>query len=115
MNWGNQLGAGLLQFQKQPDAKVGDVVCYVFTSELKGRTTTLYFGKQDFLIHQVRTVTSNDAVKETLAKAATRHPEIVLSVPQSASSGIISTETHENIVLDQKFSPADFVPKDAEK
>lgn len=108
MNWGNQLGGAMLNAKKQLDEKVGDADCYVLTSELKGRTSTLWIGKQDFLIHQARTVTSAEAMKAALAEAAKRHPEINAGGPKSDPQGVTSTETHANIVLNKKFSPADF-------
>ena len=108
MNWGNQLGGSTLSKKRQGDEKVGGVDCYVFTSELKGTTKTLWIGKQDFLIHQVQNVTSAEAMKATMVEAAKRHPEITTRVAKTEYSDNISTETHENIVMNQKFSPADF-------
>jgi RNA polymerase sigma factor (sigma-70 family) len=108
MNWGNQLGGSTLTEKRQADEKVGDVDCYVFASELKGRTKTLWIGKQDFLIHQVRTVTSVEAMKAVLADAAKRNPSIAARLQKSEPQGSTSTETHANIVVNQKFSPADF-------
>jgi hypothetical protein len=108
MNWGNQLGGSAVNEKKQPDEKIGGADCYVLTSDLKGRTRTLWIGKQDFLIHQARTVTSAEAMKATLAEAAKRLPESIAGRPKSEPQGITSTETHANIVLNKKFSSADF-------
>ena len=108
MNWGNQLGGSVLSEKRQADEKVGDVDCYVFTSELKGTTKTIWIGKQDFLIHQIRNVTSAEAMKAALAEAAKRHPEIAARRGNREPQGITSTETHANIVVNQKFSPSDF-------
>jgi hypothetical protein len=77
-------------------------------SELKGRTRTLWIGRTDFLIHQVKTVTSAEALKTALAEAAKSHPEIAAPPLVSALQGITSIETHANIILNQKSSPADF-------
>ena len=115
MGWGNQLNASVSNSKRQSDEKVGDVDCYVFTRELKGLTNTLYIGKQDFLIHQVRTVTSGVSMKATLDEAAKSHPEIAASLPKSDPQGIMATETHENIEVNQKLSKEDFVPHDAGK
>ena len=87
---------------------MGDVDCYVFTNDSKGWTRTLWIGKQDFLIHQVRTVTSAEAMKAAMAEAAKRNPEIAARMPKIEYSGNTSTETHEHIVVNPKFSPADF-------
>ena len=108
MNWGNQLGGSVLSDKRQADEKVGNVDCYVFTSKLKGTTKTLWIGKQDFLIHQVRNVTSAEAMKEMMAENAKRHPEIAAHIAKIEYSDDISTETHENIIVNKKFSPADF-------
>jgi hypothetical protein len=108
MNWGNQLGSASGEKQ-QADEKVGDVDCYVFTSESKGRTKTLWIGKQDFLIRQVRMVTSAEAEKALLTKAAKDHPEIIASLAKMGFQGITSTETHTNILVNPKLSAADFV------
>jgi RNA polymerase sigma factor (sigma-70 family) len=103
MNWGDQLGA-VSGEKQQADEKIGDVDCYVFTSELNGTKKTVWIGKQDFLIHQVRNVTSAEALKAALEKA-----EKVTGIHrQSPSQGITSTETHVNIVVNKKFSPSDF-------
>jgi hypothetical protein len=85
---------------------VGDVDCYVFASELKGRTRTLWIGKKDFLIHQVRTVTSPEALTKLLAEAAKRNPGLPASLQSSGSA--ISTETHMNIVVNKQILPAEF-------
>jgi outer membrane lipoprotein-sorting protein len=109
MNWGNQLGGSVAGEKQQADGKVGDVDCYVFTSESKGRTRTLWIGRQDFLIHQVRNVTSAEAMKAELDEAAKGHPEIAARLQQSGLQGITSTETHTDIVVNKKFSSSDFV------
>jgi RNA polymerase sigma factor (sigma-70 family) len=108
MNWGNQLGGSGAGEKRQADQKVGDVDCYVFTSDVKGRTKTIWIGKQDFLIHQVRTVTSAEAMKAAMAEAAKRNPEISARLPKPKPQDITSTETHANIVVNKKFSPKDF-------
>ena len=106
LNWGNQLGGLVSSKEQKADEKVGDVDCYVFTTELKGTTNSIWIGKQDFLIHQVRNVTSAEAMKGILADAAKRNPGMAPSA--QPVDGIISTETHTNIVVNQKFLPTDF-------
>jgi RNA polymerase sigma factor (sigma-70 family) len=105
MNWGNQLGA-VSGEKQQADEKIGDVDCYVFTSESKGRTKTLWIGKRDFLIYQVRTATSAEAMKVALDQAA----KVNGVRPQIALQGVTSTETHTNIVVNKQFSASDFQP-----
>ncbi len=110
MKWGNQLGGLSRTAKRQADEKVGNVDCYVLTSDLNGMTRTLWIGKPDFLIHQVRTVTSAKALQAALAKAAKRNPEFAGRLPESQPQGSTSTETHENIVVNQKLADKDFLP-----
>jgi len=107
MNWGNQLGA-VSGEKPQSNEKVGDVDCYVFTSESKGTTKTIWIGKQDFLIHQVRNVTSAEAMKAMLADIAKRNPTLPVPRQNGEPTGVTSTETHMNIVINPKLAAADF-------
>ena len=144
------VASGSYPLQKEKDAKVGDIDCYVVSSVIdfskipdnKGKpgtaSTTLWIGKKDFLIHQSRTryvekVDSNtppsdqaidDAIKKSLKmqnKPAT--PEAIAAMrPQMKAimkqvqttlksgfeSGIVFTQTHENIVVNESLSPTDF-------
>ena len=141
--------SGRHPLQKEPDAKVGNVDCYVLSSTLDfskipdngGKpglaATTLWIGKQDFLIHQSRTkyvekvddsATGDQAIDNAIKKSLEMQnkpvtPETVAAMrPQMAAimkqvqatlkssfeSGVVFTQTHENIVVNQKFSPADF-------
>ena len=111
LNWGDQLGGPVSSEKQQPDQKVGAVDCYVLTSDSKGRTRTLWIGKEDFMIHQVRNVTSAEAMKALLAEVAKRQSDTAAGLPEYKSQGVTSTETHENIVVDQKFLDEDFVPQ----
>jgi len=106
MNWGNQLGGSLANAKRQADGKVDDVDCYVLTTESKRGTRTLWIGKQDFLIHQVRTVISAEAMKAALAEATRLRPDMAAHLP--SPQGVTSIETHVKIVLNPKLSAADF-------
>jgi RNA polymerase sigma factor (sigma-70 family) len=107
MNGGNPLGFASGQ-KHQTDEKVGDADCYVFISESNGRMKTIWIGKQDFLIHQVRVVTSAEAEKAMLTKSSKAHPEIMASLEKMGFQGITSTETHTNIVMNPNLSATDF-------
>ena len=102
MNWGNQLGSGT-SGKRLADEKVGDVDCYVFIGDLTGRTKTVWIGKQDFLIHQVRIVTSAEDLKAMMAEQAKRYPQIAARTSKTEYTEVISTETHENISVNPKF------------
>ncbi|MCX6924401.1 MAG: hypothetical protein NT154_14485 [Verrucomicrobia bacterium] len=143
------VASGRHPLQKEEDAKVGDVECYVVSSVLdfskipdnKGKpgtaSTMLWIGKRDFLIHQSRTkyVESVDSsaptdqqIDETIKKSLAMQnkpatPEAVAAMrPQMRAimkqvqstlksgftSGVVFTQTHENIVVNKKLSPADF-------
>jgi len=96
-NWGNQLGGSVADEKQLANEKVGDINCYVFETELKGVTTRLWIGKEDFLIHQVREVSNTEAVKAALDHAA----KITGVQPKNVPQGITSTETHYNIVVNK--------------
>jgi outer membrane lipoprotein-sorting protein len=110
LTWGDQLGDSVLSEKQQADEKVGGVDCYVFTASAKGWTKTLWIGKQDFLIHQYRTVTSAEAMKTALAEAVKRNPVMSDRLQTPELQGSTSTETHAKIVLNQPFLNTDFVP-----
>jgi len=110
LKWGDQLGSTVLGEKQQPDQKVGDVDCYVFTGNSKGWTRTLWIGKRDFLIHQLRTVTSAEAMKTALAEAVKRNPAMSDRLQTPEFQGSTSTETHTNIVVNPPFADKDFVP-----
>jgi hypothetical protein len=94
-----------LSEKRQADEKMGNISCYVFTGGSQGQTNTLWIGKQDFLVHQVRTVISPEAMREMAASVPEMGPELF-----PAMHGFTLTETHTNIVLNRKFSRADFIP-----
>ena len=73
-------------YQRQRDQKIADTDCHVLQSTSRGDAATLWIGKQDFLLRQVQRV----------------HNEST------------TTETHTNIVLNQKFANADFIPSTAQ-
>jgi hypothetical protein len=107
MSWGNQLGAFVSMAKQRADEKVGDVDCYVFFSESPGRSKTLWIGKQDFLIHQVRNETSAAAMQKVMDDAAKINPGAP-HPPNFVAHDVASTETHTDIVLNPTLSTSDF-------
>ena len=99
-----QLDDWTLSEQRWADRKVGNISCYVLTRESQGQTNTLWIGKQDFLIHQIRTAISTKAI-QAAAASGSMGPELI-----PALHGFTSTETHINIVLNRRFSRSDFIP-----
>jgi hypothetical protein len=94
-------------------------------------TTTLWIGKRDHLIHQTRTVMEgatialpqesdsdlqtilerqNKPVTPEAIAALRKELETSMKLAQSAlnSGKFVFTQTHENIVVNKKFSPTDF-------
>jgi outer membrane lipoprotein-sorting protein len=134
--------SGHYPLKMEKDAKVGDVNCYVISSEMldlskvpdigkPGTASTMFWiGKRDFLIHQTRTKyvekedSSDQAIDEAIKKSlkmqnkpvtpeavAAMRPQMKAIMGQLKSgfeSGVVYTQTHEDIVVNQKFSPADF-------
>ncbi|MBW8864111.1 MAG: hypothetical protein JF609_04155 [Verrucomicrobia bacterium] len=106
MPWGNQgdqLADLVSDEHRQADGQVGGVDCYVFTRELSGRQTTLWIGRQDFLIHQIRTVFSAEAMRAMVTDS-----ELLELKPGSLALTV--TETHASIAVNKLFSRWDFVP-----
>jgi hypothetical protein len=89
-------------------------------------TTTLWIGKKDHLIRKSKTTTAgmsvamkftDEALKVALERQkkpvtpenlAALRAEMENSMAQLKNSGFVFIETHENIVVNQKFSAADF-------
>lgn len=101
-------GSGL-SGDRQVDEKLGETDCYVFAQKTQDLTKTLWIGKQDFLIHQVQTVSSAEAMQDMLARAKV-NPELVDALRKSGSLAFTSTESHNNIVINRPFMRSDFVP-----
>ena len=109
VNWGNQLSGAWLSGKRLPDEKVDGADCYVFTEDLKhGHTRMLWIGKQDFLIRQVRTITSAEALKPVMDKDAKINPSVDAATAQIGAAGVTSTETHTKIVVNRALTPSDF-------
>jgi hypothetical protein len=110
--WANPfccLAKGLMQ---QAGERVGDTDCYVFTGGTEDNTRTIWIGEQDFLIRQIRNITTAAGMKAAIERAA----KVVPSAPDEPNiqpTGMTSTETHTNIVVNQKFVEANFVPATA--
>ena len=104
-NWGNQLGAAARFAKRQADQRIGGVDCYVLaSSSARGITATLWIGRDDGLIHQIRNITSAAALKATMQAAAKRNPQLA---PSLLANDVGSVETHNNIAVDT-LSPLDF-------
>jgi len=128
--WGRE------QNKKERDAKVGGVDCFVVSSSVdmgdSGKLTTrLWVGKQDYLIHEVQSIMEHISmpaiqISDTLveralaeknesatpeARAAMRtkiEKDMKNGQSQMASGKMIFTQTHENIVVNRRFSASDF-------
>ncbi len=134
--------SGRYPLKIENDAKVGDVDCYVVSSEMidlskvpnigkPGKVSTMFWiGKKDFLVRQTRTRyvekadSSDQAIDEAIQKSlkmqnkpvtpeavAAMRPQMKAIMEQLKSgfeSGVVFTQTHENIVVNQNFSRADF-------
>lgn len=141
--------SGRYPLQREKDGKVGNVDCYVVSTEMDlskvpdaGKPGTvsamLWIGKTDFLVHQSRTrytekvdenaLSSDQAIDEAIKKSlamqnkpatpeaiAAMRPQMRAVMKQVQSTlkagfkaGVVMTQTHENISVNQKFSPSDF-------
>jgi RNA polymerase sigma factor (sigma-70 family) len=152
-NWGGTLKAlasGQTHLTQLPDEPVAGVDCYVVSGtvapadlpnqgklpdnlgKIGATTTTLWIGREDYLIHQAKTLMQGSTIKipqfnDAMIRGMLRQPgatvtpeaiaarkKLLAAVSQQAQSmiasgNIIFTETHENIEVNQNFSPQDFV------
>ncbi len=88
-----------------PDDKIGNTNCYVLTGQTAaGETKTYWVGTNDFLIYQVRIEISAQTMQAAGVQANAKS-QVIANLHAFAS-----VETHTNIVLNQQYSRADFVP-----
>lgn len=100
--------------KRQVDEKAGDIDCYVISGESNLGPRTLWIGKQDFLIHQIKTVIvenvdmakSENAAQSEIATHIPNFPKRLKIEPGDVRS--IEIEMHTNIMVNQKFLPVDF-------
>ena len=123
LNWpgygGNVLNQTNAMLQRQSNEKINGIDCYVVSSRRVG-TKTLWIGKQDHLIRQIKTIVeefnaaqSDSEIKTILeSQKIPATPEAIASVKTAMEKiqrmSVVTTETHENISLNQNFSAADF-------
>jgi hypothetical protein len=107
--WANPFCCLANGLKQQADEKIGDVDCYVFSGGTKDRMRTVWIGKKDFLIRQIRENWSAAAMKDAMEQANKIEPPAP-DEPKIELTGSTSIETHSNIVVNQKFVEADFVP-----
>jgi hypothetical protein len=110
---GDLLDGEMFGEKRQADEKVGGRDCYVLTRESQGRTKTLWIGRQDFLIHQIQTVMSAEAMQAVFANVSEGRPELTAFLQKSPHEFTV-TETHTDIVVNQQFSRPDFIPANGE-
>ena len=153
--WGDVLNltaTGKVETKKEKDERIGGVDCYVISRMadaaqlhaegmlpnmgnmgMAASTDVLWIGKQDHLIHQIRSsldltsITTQPQLSDAEAKGMLEQAKIPITPEAIArikkgyentaksatrimikSGKIVFTETHENIVVDRNFSPADF-------
>jgi hypothetical protein len=125
---------GASKLTKESDANVGGVDCYVFTSIVDSSKSggklpdmTFWIGKKDHFIHQTRQIIdtppptgpimTDENIKSMLAKMnRPATPQAIAAVRKSLSTATtipptgryVFTETHDNISVNEKFSPSDF-------
>ena len=113
------LDAGNATLERQKDETVDGVDCHVVSSRRSG-SKTLWIGKQDHLVRKIKTVVETfsaphtdaelKAILESQKMPAT--PEAIASLKQGLNEAqhrtVVFTQTHENIIVNQKFSSSDF-------
>ena len=91
----------IIGLERLADDKVGNIECYQVAGEsASGEAKTFWIGRRDFLIHQIRTEINPKVMQPALTGMGN-------TIEFRASS---STETYTNIVVNTRFSLADFFP-----
>src|SRR5580700_8606842 len=99
-------GEQILDLTRLPDGKIDNIECYLITGESEsGETKTFWIGKQDFLIHQIRTDVSAKVMQAALPEMTRWNSELMADIHSFSS-----TETYTNVVVNKQLSRADFVP-----
>lgn len=101
----NELDYSTYDERQEPDENVGSINCYVFTRRSGGMTRTLWIGKRDFLIHQIRTVNSAQEMLATTEKITGERPR-----PAAFFHQLTTTEIHTHIEVNRPFSRSEFIP-----
>jgi hypothetical protein len=106
MQWTNQPDDVLSDADRQPNEKIGGIDCYVLTGQTpSGETRTLWIGRQDYLIRQIRTEVSAQGLQADWAHLAHGSPAFTKD-----PHGFVTVETHNKFVLDEPFSRDSFIP-----
>jgi hypothetical protein len=101
----NELDYSTYDERQEPDENVGPINCYVFTRQSGGTTRTLWIGKRDFLIHQIRTVVSAQEMLATAEKITGERPR-----PAAFYHQLTVMEIHTHIEMNRPLSRSEFVP-----
>jgi hypothetical protein len=100
----SETGDSIIGITRLADERVGKTDYYVLVGEAtSGAAKTFWIGRQDFLIHQIRTEVSPKVMKADWVEA-------INSEPDSNVHGFTSVSTYTNIVLNKSFSREDFSP-----
>jgi RNA polymerase sigma factor (sigma-70 family) len=117
----NVLNQATATLQRQKDETINGVDCYVLSNSHAG-ATTLWIGKKDYLIHQTKktsvvfntplTDSQIEAILVSQNQPATQQAvaSVKKAVSQAQRMTVVSTETHDNIVVNNDLKPADFAP-----
>ena len=101
----NELDYSTYDERQEPDGNAGSINCYVFSRQSGGMTRTLWIGKRDFLIHQIRTVISAQEMLATTEKITGERPR-----PAAFFHQLTATEIHTHIEVNRPFSRCEFIP-----
>ena len=102
--WLNPLDILTSGAKQEPDEKIGGVDCYVFSTSGQISKETLWIGKKDFLVRQVRHM----SIPEVAQPALGQSKKSTGVTSPTVSPGLIDVETHSNIVVNETFPLSDF-------
>jgi hypothetical protein len=96
----------IIGLERLADDKIGKLDCYQLAGQsVSGETKTFWIGKQDLLIHQIRTEVSTNLMRAAWSGT------VVAGLNAAANYyGFSSIQTYTNIVVDKPYLRADFAP-----
>ena len=116
-HWGNPLGSPNVytRFTRQKDEGIRGVDCFVLFNHAKVKnqisfSITLWIGKKDHLVHQIRKTTIMLGMPKINGLDAAKRALLQNMIKQMKGQAVITTEIHEDIQVNKNFSKSDFIP-----
>lgn len=93
----------------EPEEEINGNNCFVISGQMRGNTYVYWVSKETYLIHQMRTVYQNIDLPEEIEK------DMPAEVRSMNYEKMTSTQTYQDIIIDESIPDEKFVPREAEK